>query len=279
MRLVSYLSPGFPASLFELVGREIGAAVHFETATSGPPPGEDPFRDGTFDLGWICSTSFVDLALRADPPSVRLAGIAWVPDDPGADGRPVYFGDVVVRADSPARALADLAGTRIAGNDVVSLSGHYALRIAIEEMGLGSAGFADLVFTGGHHDSLDALLAGTVDACVVDSVVRIGRSRADAAVAGLRVIERLGPWPVQPLVARHDLDPATIARVRQALLDANDRPVVRAALATAALTRFVPVDAEHYAPVRDALSRCGPRGQSRLDAIRSTTSRDRSGSW
>ena len=27
-----------------------------------------------------------------------IAGVAWVPDDPDVEGRPVYFGDVLVRA-------------------------------------------------------------------------------------------------------------------------------------------------------------------------------------
>ncbi|MFP5488789.1 MAG: phosphate/phosphite/phosphonate ABC transporter substrate-binding protein, partial [Acidimicrobiia bacterium] len=205
MRLVTYMSPGFPATLFEVVGEAIGAEVHFETETSGPPPGDDPFRDGRYDLGWICSTSFVDLALRSERPSVRLAGVGWVPDDPDAAGRPVYFGDLVVRADSPARSLADLRGCRIGCNDAISLSGHLALRFAIDELGEQPVGFAELVFTGGHHASLDALVAGELDACVVDSVVRTGRSCSDPAVAGLRILERLGPWPVRPLVARADL--------------------------------------------------------------------------
>jgi ABC-type phosphate/phosphonate transport system substrate-binding protein len=154
-------------------------------------------------------------------------------------------------------SLADLAGHRIGCNDVVSLSGHFALRIAIEELGHRSTDFAELVFTGGHHTSLDALLDGTVDACIVDSVVRIGRARHDPAVDGIRVIERLGPWPVQPLVARADLDPEILATVRQALLDADDDPELAAALADAALSRLVPVDDSHYAPVREVLDRCG----------------------
>ena len=113
------------------------------------------------------------------------------------------------------------------------------------------------MFTGGHHNSLDVVLAGEVDACVVDSVVRIGRARQDAAVDTLRVVDRLGPWPVQPLVARHDLDPALLAKAREALLDANDDPEVVAALRGAALTRLVPVDHSHYEPVRQAFERSG----------------------
>ena len=257
MQLVSYMSPGFPPSLFELLARKLEVDLHFETETSGPPAGDDPFRDGRFDLGWICSTSFVDLALREHEPSIRLAGVAWVPDDPGAQGRPVYFGNLCVAPDSGVESLADLGGLRIACNDVVSLSGHFALRIAIEALGHDSKRFAELVFTGGHHQSLDALLAGDVDACVVDSVVRIGRSRHDAGVAGLRIVDRLGPWPVQPLVAREGLDPEIVHAVRHTLLGANDDPEVAAALHDAALTRFVPVDRTHYEPVRQAFEHTG----------------------
>lgn len=256
MRFVSYMSPGFPESLFELLAREMGAELHFETETSGPPANDDPFRDHRFDLGWICSTSFVDLALRDHAPSVQLAGVAWVPDDPDSNGRPVYFGDLVVSPGSAATSLADLGGLRIGCNDVVSLSGHYALRIAIDDLGR-DEDFAELVFTGGHHKSLDALLAGEVDACVVDSVVRIGRGRNDPAVSELKVIERLGPWPVQPLVARHDLEPELVAEVRRALLAANENPEIVAALRDAALTRLVAVDHTHYVPVRKAFEQRG----------------------
>lgn len=249
------MSPGFPVELFELIGGAIGAEVVFDMATSGPAPGVDPFADRTYDLGWVCSTSFVDLALRGDRPSVRLAGVGWVPADPASGARPVYFGDLVVRSGHPATALADLRGARIGCNDVVSLSGHHALRFAIEALGESPDGFAELVFTGGHHASIDAVLAGELDAAVVDSVVRTGRARLEPSVAALRLVERLGPWPTQPLVARHDLDPAVLASVRSAVLGLNDRPEAQALLADAALERFVPVTDDHYAPVHAALSR------------------------
>lgn len=70
------MSPGFPASLFELLGGILDAEVEFDMTLSGPAPGDDPFADGTADLGWICSTSYVDLATRSDNPSIELAGVA-----------------------------------------------------------------------------------------------------------------------------------------------------------------------------------------------------------
>jgi ABC-type phosphate/phosphonate transport system substrate-binding protein len=254
MRLVSYMAPGFPHSLFTALAKVMGAEVSFDETLSGPAPGHDPFADGSADFGWICSTSFVDLATRSDVPSVVLAGGAWVPDDPDANGRPVYFGDIVARPDSPITCFADLGGTRIGCNDPVSLSGHHSLRLAMAERELADD-FADLVFTGGHHRSLDLLLAGEVDAAVVDSVVRTGRARQDPQVADLRIIERLGPWPVQPLVARSSLDPNIVRGVRHALLAACEAPEIKAELEAACLTGLVEVGPDHYAGIRAALQR------------------------
>lgn len=260
LRFVSYMTPGFPRSLFEAFATCLDAElaveteVTFETELSGPAPGDDPFADRRMDVGWICSTSFVDLSLRSAEPSVRLAGVAWVPDDPDVGGRPVYFSDLVVRPDSPIRSFGDLAGRRIGCNDPVSLSGHHALRFEIEERGDDPDSFAELVFTGGHHRSIDAVLDGTIDAAVVDSVVRIGRARQSSEVAELRLVDRLGPWPVQPLVARSDLDATFVNRIAETLLGANENPVIRTHLRAAALTELVPVADDHYEGVCRAMS-------------------------
>ncbi|MEZ5343470.1 MAG: PhnD/SsuA/transferrin family substrate-binding protein [Acidimicrobiales bacterium] len=257
MRLLSYLAPGFPASLFATLAAVIDAEVSFDEATSGPAPGVDPFLDQSADLGWICSTSFVELSERTPEPSVQLVGVAWVPDDEGSNGQPVYFGDLVTRPDSAIACFEDVRGTRVGCNDAVSLSGHYSFRFAATARGLDPDSFADLVFTGGHHQSLDLLLAGHLDAAVVDSVVLARRARTDAAAADLRVVERLGPWPVQPLVARATMPVDEVARIQQLLLAANDRPEVVAALADAGLSHLVAVSPEHYDVVSAAMSSQG----------------------
>lgn len=248
------MTPGFPLSLFERIADAVDADLELDQTQSGPAPGTDPFAAGEADLGWICSTSFVDLATRTSEPSVRLAGVAWVPQDPDVEGRPQYFGDIVVPQDSPIESFADLAGRSIGCNDEVSLSGHYAFRIAAYEHGADPDAFADLRFTGGHHYSLDQVIAGELDAAVVDSVVRTSRAMIDPGAAGLRIVERLGPWPVQPLVASSKLDHDLVAQVRDALLASNHDRAMQQELQAASLTGFVPVDANHYLPIRNALA-------------------------
>lgn len=247
--------PGFPLSLFAKIAEVAATALDLDELRSGPAPGDDPFVDGRADFGWICSTSFVDLSTRAPEPTVQLAGVAWVPDDPDTGGRPVYFGDVVVPQASPIMTLDDLGGVTIGCNDEISLSGHVAIRLALRAGGHDPDHFVSLRFTGGHHASLDQVISGEVDAAVIDSVVRTTRARTDPAVAGLRIIERLGPWPVQPLVARRSLDNATVRRVGEALLASNNDPEMQRELAAASLTRFVAVGPDHYEPVRAALAR------------------------
>lgn len=249
---MSCLSPGIPARLFETLADVLGADVWFQEHASGPVVGDDPFVDGSADLGWICSTSYADQSWAAGP-GVRLLGVAWVPDDPGAAGRPVYFGDLVVPSDSSIRGITDLAGTRVGCNDPVSLSGHHALRFAAADAGF-DLDLADLEFTGGHQRSMDALVAGTLDAAVVDSVARRRRARLDVAVDALEVVARFGPWPVQPLVVRADLDDIAAAALRRRLLDARSDPRVQAALADAGMVDLVEVDESTYDPVRVRMS-------------------------
>lgn len=257
VRLISYLTPGFPASLFETLAGVAGADVQFVDHVSGPTPDDDPFLDHTADLGWLCASSYVDLISRGPEPSVRLVGVAWVPDDSDADGRPVYFSDLVTRADSAIGSLEDTGGMRVGCNDPVSLSGHYALRIALDDLGHDADTFVDLVFTGGHDRSLDLLLAGELDAAVIDSAVRTRRASVDREVAGLRIAQRLGPWPVQPLVARSTLDPEVTDHVRRRLIEANSLPAVQQELAGAGLSHLVTVDSSDYDRLRSALQRLG----------------------
>lgn len=249
---MSCLSPGIPARLFETLAEVVGAHVWFQEHASGPEVGDDPFADGRADLGWICSTSYVDQSWAAGP-GVRLLGVAWVPDDPDARGRPVYFGDLVVPADTSIRDLADLAQKRVGCNDPVSLSGHHALRFAAADAGF-DLDLAHLDFTGGHQRSMDALVAGTLDAAVVDSVARRRRARIDPAVAALEVVARFGPWPVQPLVVRADLAETEVATFRRRLLDARTDARVQAALADAGMIDLVEVDEATYEPVRVRMS-------------------------
>jgi ABC-type phosphate/phosphonate transport system substrate-binding protein len=116
LRIITYLSPSIPAELYELIARDLGeqcgvaAELAFEERISGPLDGDDNlFARGAADVGFLCAPSF--RWLNATRRTVELLPLP-VPIDARAGGRPVYFADVVVRADSPAQTFAQLEGAR-----------------------------------------------------------------------------------------------------------------------------------------------------------------------
>jgi phosphonate transport system substrate-binding protein len=95
------------------------------------------------------------------------------------------------------------------------------------------------------------LLAGEADVCAVDSIVwrRMSAARPELAER-LRVVESLGPFPIQPVVAAPALGDATVRRVADALLELGPRE-----LGAFGATGFAPVDEAHYRPLARLLAR------------------------
>ena len=113
---MTYLSPGilraFLETVVEHVRRALGrrASLSVETRVSGPMrDAVDPWSKGEVDVGFVCAPSFFWLREMEDPP-VELLLAAPVFSDGRAPGRPVYFSEVVVRRESPARSFLDLRG-------------------------------------------------------------------------------------------------------------------------------------------------------------------------
>jgi len=236
IRLISYLAPSIPAPFFELVARHIesstgvATSIAFEQSISGPLAGDDdPFADARADVGFLCA------------PSVRFLGTeisvlpSPVPSDPRANGRPVYFADVVVHASSKMQNFDELRGRTWAYNDPNSKSGWFSM---LERVGDPNF-FAKCIQSGSHLRSLDMVASGEADAAAIDSnVLRINR-RDD-----LRVIESWGPFAIQPVIVRAAIDGATRERIAHALLTMHEEH--GASLESFGFARFAQPDAAAY---------------------------------
>lgn len=218
MRLITYLAPGIPLTFYEVLARHIAAAADehvtltSDPRTSGPPPGRpNPLTSGEADIAFMCGPSY--LRMRD---AVRLVPVAPVFADPRGGGRPVYFAEVVVRADDPATSLPALRGARFAFNDHASLSGRLAVLATLGDEH--PPQFAATIAAGSGEAALGLVAAGDADVCSIDSVVwtRLRAERPELA-ARLRVMEVIGPLPIQPIVAAPSLAPERIARIAGAL--------------------------------------------------------------
>ena len=254
IRLVTYLAPSIPRTLFEAladhVQRALGCrrvALRVETRASGPQKGGEcsSFAEEA-DVAFMCAPSFVWLR-ELRPPPVELLGVVPMFDDKRNLGRPVYFCDVVVRNDAPIRAFSELEGGSWAYNDACSLSGYYSLLNKLAESGA-DENFLDNIFCSGSHlNSIEAIVRGEADAAAIDSnVLRIRLREAPALRERLRVIESWGPYPVQPVVVSSALHPKPKQRLRAAFLSTEQNQRTRRTLKQFGLSRFVTVGQEDY---------------------------------
>jgi ABC-type phosphate/phosphonate transport system substrate-binding protein len=260
LRLLSYLAPSIPEGLFELVASAIeaktGAAVllDFETSVSGPTPETDPFVSGRADVAFVCGPSYA--LLRAAGAPVDIIPAAAVFEDPRNAGRPVYFSDVIVAHDHPARSLTDLRGTTWTYNDRQSLSGWFRMLARLVELGFGApeSFFSRISASGAHVNSIALVSEGQATVSAVDSnALRFALRRNPSLDQRLRILESWGPSPVQPVLARSTLDPDVKVSMRKALLTLGQDPAYAPRLLEFGVRGFMSADEASYLEMREVV--------------------------
>lgn len=263
LRLLTYLAPGLPLALFEAVAAHLEDVLGVptslesdETRSAPDPDGPDPIGEDRADVAFLCAPGYLWLTARR-PPAVELVPAAFVFDDPRCDGRPVYFAELIVHGTSTATSLADLRGTRWVYNDPGSLSGYFSVLAAVEALAGGRDFFRSVRALGSHHAALRAVERGEADCAAIDSNTLLLERRSGGA-RGVRVIESLGPYPVQPVVVRAGLARARKEAIAAALLGMHESGPGRAALARNGVRRFAPITPADYEPERALLACARP---------------------
>ena len=200
-----------------------------------------------------------DLWAREDMACVFMCGYPWalrerrprllaapVPSPTRYGGRPIYFTDFIVRADTPFRTLEDTFGSRIAYSVEESHSGYNAARhhllayrtAARPALYAGTVG--PLI---SQRVVLDAVLDGRADVAPVDSyLLDLWRRHLPDVAARVRVVATTLPAPIPPLVASPGADDAVCRRVTAALAEAHRAPEIASTLEALLVSRFEPVD-------------------------------------
>ncbi len=190
-------------------------------------------------------------------PRPALVG-APVPSPARYGGQPVYFTDIVVRADSRAQTLEDTFGGVVGYTLEDSMSGCVALRRRLldyrtfEQPKLFRAAVGGLV---NPRRVIEALDSGAIDVGPLDSYYHdLLRAHEPALAARVRVVESTPAAAIPPLVATAALARGELDRLRAALLAAADAPELAGARASLLLSRFTVPQETAYDPLRDALA-------------------------
>lgn len=164
----------------------------------------------------------------------------------GCDG-PTYRSLIVVRDDSAARELGDLRATRAAVNNPNSHSGMNILRHTVAPLARDGRFFSEIVMTGGHPLSIEAVRTGAADVAAIDCVTwaLLGRHRPDA-LAGVRVLCRTDPAPSLPYALRADRPVEARERIWAALQAASADPMLAAARDVLRIDGFAPAGLQTY---------------------------------
>ena len=197
----------------------------------------------------MCGWPFAE----AVPPPHLLA--APVPAPARYSGRPEYWSDLVVRADSPHHSLEDTFGGSVGWTIEDSHSGFNMLRHHLLQHRSADRSQLFEQSVGGLVNPLGALTAvanGRVDVVPVDSVCHdLLRAGDHPATRVTRIIGRTEASPIPVLIASHDVDAGLAQDLSHALLDAHNDRALAPHLSAMLIERFVRPDAAAYERGRD----------------------------
>ena len=189
------------------------------------------------------------------PIALRIADVvplaAPIPSPAWAQGKPVYRSDLIVRADSKFRTLADTFGGRVGWTVEHSHSGFNALRHHLLRYRTPARPTLYREVVGNLVTArriLDSVLDGTIDVGPLDGFwhALVAKYRPELT-KGIRVIESTDLAPIPAFVAAPGLPADNVSRLRAAFAAAASRdwfpPLGEALL----IRGFAPVEREAYA--------------------------------
>jgi phosphonate transport system substrate-binding protein len=217
---------------------------------------------GDVDIVFVCSLAYIEHAAicrRFEPIAAPvLAGIRY-------GSRPVYYSDVIVRRDSALRSFDDLRGRTWAYNETLSQSGYGITRYHLARLGETGGYFGQLIEAGRHERAIALVASGEVDAAAIDShVLDTYLDLHPHLERALRIVDSLGPSPIQPVAVRRSLSQDLKEDLRLALAEIEASAEGRSCLARAQVARFVRVDEETYNSVRSMSAFAAAAGLSVL---------------
>jgi ABC-type phosphate/phosphonate transport system substrate-binding protein len=204
---------------------------------------QDVWRDPDLLFGQICGFPLVcnpDLGLR-------VIGVP-IYDAPGcADAA---HRSLIVTRQGDARRLQDYRGRRAAINDRGSNTGMNLLRAAVLPYVRDGRFFADVIETGAHRRSIDAILRDDADIAAIDAITYAAVLRTEPDLArALQIIATTAAAATPPFVTARGTDAATVAALQAALAEVISDPALADARRALFLTDIVAGDTDRYQPL------------------------------
>ncbi|WIY52045.1 phosphate/phosphite/phosphonate ABC transporter substrate-binding protein [Devosia sp. YIM 151766] len=161
----------------------------------------------------------------------------------------------IVRADSPYRDLADLAGRKVAHTSALSNSGHLAPQVFFPSEGLVPGENYVPLMSGGHDRSILGVADGDYDmAAVASDVLERMIERGMVRREAFRVIYESGLFPTSSFAHAHDLHPDLVAEMKRCFFNFTFTDEMKAEFGGD--EHFLPISYDRdWASVREVIER------------------------
>ncbi len=213
----------------------------------------DLLKSGDVTVALVCTNPYLQ---GQDDFGMELLAV------PEINGERVYYSFLIVGRNSEATSLSALRGASFAFSDPLSNTGRLVPTYELARLGTNpDAFFSQTIFTYSHESSVRAVADGVVTAAAVDSLVYdYLASTEPELVARLRVIERWGPYGINPLAVNPKLDEQTKADLRRVFLEMSGDPEGKEILERLRIDRFVVAEDGMYDSVREMRTYLRERG-------------------
>lgn len=155
---------------------------------------------------------------------------------------------LVARDRNKAASLEDFRGSRAAVNEHLSNSGMNLFRAALAPLAKGEKFFSEVILTGGHQPSMQAVQEGRADIASIDTVTWGMLARhAPELLAGLRIVGETPRGPGLPFITSLATSESELETLRAAIADSISDKNLSEATDALGLTGIEILDEEHYA--------------------------------
>ena len=238
----------------QVLGKLVGMPVRV-TVASDYAAVIEALRNRSADLAFVHPGGYV-LASREAKARI-VAKNLW-------HGKSSFTARIYVRRDSGIKAVEDLRGKTIAFVDPASSSGYIYPMVLLIKRGLVTnrdpkTFFREVVFSGAHDASMRALLNGHVDAIASFDLAREQYLKDPAERERIVFVAETEAIPEAGIAARDGLDPATVAKVRAALLQIRGPDYAPLLKRLYDIDGFDAAEDREYDPVRAAIELLGAR--------------------
>lgn len=241
----------FYSELVSEIGKAIGLPVQMIdiakiTANVNPRPSDlSSIEKYNVDFAFTCGISYVTYF----PNLIPL--VAPVKVEERYQDKPIYFSDIIVKANSPYHTIEDLESSKFVINEKISLSGSLMPQYHFLNKGGLQKYFGQVLESSSHANSIEYVLDGKADAAGIDSVVLdMEFNQRPERKEKLRIIESTAPCTMPPFVAATWVPRKTQQLMTRALSRIHNSEKVQSLLKENGFSRFATVTDKDYESVR-----------------------------